>query len=116
MTALLSDRLVASGPISLNGGRISLADLGGTQLADGVRFVLLENVSASSSTGTFANAPPGAVLEIGQTQYTIEYGFAADADGVANDVVLRAVPEPRAFLLLAAAAGWAFGCRRRGKK
>lgn len=52
-------------------------------------FVLVRNTGSGSTTGRFGNYPgDGSALTFNGKRYHIDYTFAADADGRANDIAL----------------------------
>jgi len=79
------DRLEVDGPVGLNGATlgVSLA----YAPADGEEFTLIAQTGSEAVTGTFANLPEGASLQLGPVNLNVTY-----QGGTGNDVVLVAGP------------------------
>jgi hypothetical protein len=83
--------------------------LGAALLGVGTEFTLIDNVNVDlPTTGFFEGLPDRAQMQIGLNRFEIDYESGTNA----NDVILRAIPEPSA-LLIAAFAVVCFACRRR---
>lgn len=93
------DQLVVTGSVSL-AGLLSIAT--SYTPAENALFFILVNDGNDAISGTFSNAPvDGGTYTFGSQQYQISYfgnsGNQSFTGG--NDVVLMAIPEPRAALL-----------------
>ena len=100
-----------TGSVTLGGdAQISLSG-SYTPVVNDTFFVIL-NDNSDLVSGAFSNAP-GNLITVGNVQFAVNY--AANGDGIANDVSLTvvAVPEPGACGLLAAGAALFTACRRR---
>lgn len=100
-TAGTYDLLRASGAVQLGSAVLSLMDLGHTALPLGLQFTLIENTSSSATAGMFQSLPDGSTVQVGANQFVLDYDATLNGDGVANDVVLKVVPEPASAALLA---------------
>jgi autotransporter-associated beta strand protein len=91
-----TDLLAANG-VTLNGATLSLTDLGGTALAEGTTFTLLNNTSANGIVGTFAGLSEAGTITVGLNTYVISY-----VGGTGNDVTLTtsSIPEPSTYTAL----------------
>ena len=86
-----NDQLNITGLVAL--GTTSLLQLNipnGSTFTAGQVFTLINNDAADAISGTFANAPAGVDL-INGYYFTVSY---TGANGLGNDLVLTAVPEP----------------------
>ena len=103
------DKVISLGAVDLGAGiaTLSLTDLNPTKLSIGTTLLLLDNQSASATTGFFADLAGGTPFTVGPNQFVIDY-----AGGDGNDVVLRAIPEPSSAWLLLGCGG-ALAARRR---
>jgi autotransporter-associated beta strand protein len=115
-TAGTYDLLSANGAVQLGSAILSLSDLGATALPVGFQFALIENTSSSATTGTFQGLSDGATFQVGANTVTVDYDATLDGDGVANDVVLKVIPEPAGGALLAVGALLAGLTRRRRRR
>ena len=102
------DQLVADG-LTLGGGVLAGSLL--SSLAVGDTFVIISNTSAAVWNGTdqFAGLTNGATVVWGGTPLEIRYDHVAGPDAVANDVALTVIPEPSAWVLVAAGLLFGFG-------
>jgi autotransporter-associated beta strand protein len=112
------DKLTANG-VTLDGSVNLTIDLGYAP-AFNTTFLVLDNTSASpigGTTGRFTWAGPEGSLTEGEhflvsgQEFTISY-----QGGTGNDVVLRAVPEPAAFISLLGGIGALVGLQRFRRK
>ncbi len=109
-TTGLSDSISANG-LTLSGASLSIADLGSGVWTGASTFVLVDNTSASSISGTFAGLNEGASITVGSNTFAISY-----VGGTGNDITLSAVPEPSAFAALAGLAGLGLAASRRRRR
>ena len=97
------DQLNVTGTVSLAG---LLSVTMGFAPADNALFFILANDSNDAVSGTFSNAPvDGGIYKLGGQDYRISYIGNQTSPGVGtftggNDVVLMAIPEPSATLLV----------------
>jgi autotransporter-associated beta strand protein len=112
------DQLTANG-VTLDGPVNLTIDLGYSP-AFNTTFTVLNNTSASPIGGTAgqftSSGPEGSLTEgehffVGGQEFTISY-----QGGTGNDVVLRAVPEPTAFMSMLGGAGALLGLQRFRRK
>ena len=89
----LSDQAsLTDGSLAINpGARLVLRDLGGSILAEGFEFTLIEIASDLPVDGRFEQAAWASGANFFEVSYT---------GGDGNDVVLRVIPEPRLSMLL----------------
>jgi autotransporter-associated beta strand protein len=109
-TLRIADQLRADGSVALGNGiaRLIVSDLGAALLAAGSEFTLIDNVSVDLlTTGFFEGLPDGTQMQVGVNRFEIDYESGTNA----NDVILRAIPEPSSLLIVSSAA-WCFVCRR----
>jgi len=109
------DSLVSNG-LTLGNATLSLTDIGSGTWNGTSTFVLLNNTSGGSVTGTFFGLAEGATVTVGSNNFTISYIGGTGS----NDITLTvsAVPEPTTYSALFGALAL-FGtvfCRRRSKK
>jgi autotransporter-associated beta strand protein len=99
-----ADQLRANGPVTLGDGvaRLIVTDIASALLAPGTEFTLIENESLDplATTGFFAGLADHAQLQIGLNRFEIDYESGANA----NDVLLRALPEPSSAAFAASSA------------
>lgn len=121
-----ADQLIATGAVVLTttgaGTTLVLSFTSDPmQLAYGQSFVLIDNTSASTTTGYFTFAGAGTPVSNIQTfsasglAGSINYAYAADGDSVNNDVriTFTSVPEPTSLSFLGLGAGGLLARRRR---
>lgn len=104
------DQLTISntGTVTINGGNLSLAL--NFEPSIGQQFMVIENLSASPITGTFANLSNGGIISA--TFNSVQFDFVANySGGSGNDLVLS-VPEPTAMNALLTGLGLCAGLRR----
>lgn len=83
------DQVVVNGIVSLNGGSLSVARVGGYTAINGASYRLIDNDSTDAvtgATGIFGSVAEGGNLTSNGDIYTVSY-----ASGTGNDVVLTAV-------------------------
>jgi autotransporter-associated beta strand protein len=103
----------AAGNISLGGLANLVINMTGI-VPSGNQYVIVDNTTTGSTTGTFAGLNEGDPVTVGAQQFTITYVGNADGDGQTNDVILTAtVPEPASFGLLGLGAIGLLSRRRR---
>ncbi len=101
-TAQTTDLLASNGEVTLGLATLDATDLGTGTLSLGERFTF---ITAISVTGTFDGLPDGALIEIGASQFAIDY--------TPTSVELVAViPEPGVFASLLGGCGLLMGLRR----
>lgn len=113
-TTQQSDRLVADG-VTLNSPDLQATDLNTMTLAQGTFFTIIQNTSATPTSGQFAGLPEGSTLNIGANTYQITYQGNSGLDStnnLANDVLLVAVPEPSTYAMLGLGAALLIGIQR----
>jgi autotransporter-associated beta strand protein len=81
-----TDKIVANGVI-INGGQFSLRDRERSSLNPGTVLTVIDNTSANSISGTFANLPDNSTFTVGQNTYQVSY-----SGGDGNDLTLTVVP------------------------
>ena len=103
MTATTADQINVTGMVNLgsNVAQLVLNIPNGTVFAAGQQFVLINNDLVDAISGTFANAPAGTDTIDGYS-WIVSY---TSANGLGNDFVLTAVPEPSTWLAAALALG-----------
>jgi trimeric autotransporter adhesin len=114
------DQIKTSGPVTLTGGDLKLTLLGAPTFTFGNQLYLVVNNSGSGVTGVFttlngAAFNPSNIL-LGGNQFQLAYNGnfnGAGSDGIANDVMLVAVPEPNGCIMLPGALGLLASARRR---
>lgn len=87
------DQTKVNGLVTIDGARLSLRL--GFVPSLGTEFVLLDNDATDPVVGTFEGLLEGELFTVNGQQFAISYH-----GGDGNDVVVRAVPEPRAAALL----------------
>jgi autotransporter-associated beta strand protein len=114
------DQVTAEGPVMLTGADLALSFRSALTLNNGDQFFLIVNNSNTSITGEFAtvNRAPfdPAYFTVGGREFRLNYNgnFAGPgSDGMANDVVLVAVPEPASSFALISGFGFLALSRRR---
>ncbi|MCB1209314.1 MAG: cadherin-like beta sandwich domain-containing protein [Verrucomicrobiales bacterium] len=84
-SAAVYERIKANGAVSINtSATLTATALGGFVPAALDAFTILDNVSASTTTGNFSGKPEGTLVAIGGVNERISY-----AAGTGNDVVLQ---------------------------
>jgi hypothetical protein len=78
--------LQVNGTINLGGATLTGAIGGGFVPVPGDEFVIIRNDGTDAVTGTFSFG--NGVVVIGGKKFIVDYNFAADPDGVGNDVAL----------------------------
>ncbi|MEA3187306.1 MAG: hypothetical protein QOD99_1136 [Chthoniobacter sp.] len=127
----ISDRVNATGGVTLNGGDLQLSLLSGyTPAVNDVLYLLINDLSDSivGTPGTFVsvNGTPTVLTQdstftVGGNTYKISYTAdtaTSSFEGAGNDVALQLVPEPGAWGMLLGGAGVLFaarGLRRRAR-
>jgi autotransporter-associated beta strand protein len=82
-----ADLVRAEGITIEGGGRFAFQPSGNRALPPGTVFTVLNNVSATPITGTFANLPDGSTFTSGRNNYQVSYD-----GGDGNDLTLTVVP------------------------
>ena len=77
---------MASG-VTINGGQFSLRDRERFLFSPGTVLTVIDNTSANSISGTFANLPNSSTLTVGQNTFQASY-----SGGDGNDLTLTVVP------------------------
>lgn len=116
------DQLIAAGAVTLTGGDLKLAIIDTPTFAFGTQLFLVVNNSGSAITGTFGTVNGSTFdptnIVVGSQQFQLSYSgnfSGPGSDGIANDLVLVAVPEPGSFAAIAGAMGL-LGCVRRRRR
>lgn len=115
------DQLITNGNVTLAG------DLAGSTLSFDpvdlvdVFYLILNNGTTTTTTGTFGGVPEGGSVFIGTQEFQISYksdfgGAGFTVGGTGNDVALLAVPEPTAMVSLLGGLGLMLGLRRRNAR
>ncbi|WP_395753590.1 autotransporter-associated beta strand repeat-containing protein [Prosthecobacter sp.] len=82
-SATVFEKLKANGAVIITAGAsLTATSVGGYVPAVGGTFTILDNVSASTTTGSFSGKPEGTLVAIGGVNNTLTY-----AGGTGNDVV-----------------------------
>jgi autotransporter-associated beta strand protein len=96
-----ADQINVTGAVNITLATLQLNIPNGTVFAAGDQYVLINNDLADAISGTFANAPAGTDTIDGYS-WIVSY---TSANGLGNDFVLTAVPEPSTWLAAALALG-----------
>jgi autotransporter-associated beta strand protein len=101
------DRITASGPVALDDADLKLSRIGSIPFGLGDHLYIVINNSGTTVIGTFATVNGTAFdpmnFLVGGQQFRLQYNgnyAGPNSDGMANDVVLVAIPEPRSWLTL----------------
>lgn len=100
------------------GGTLSLFWLSMSDCSEGTKLWILKNDTAGTLSGEFANYAQGAPLgKHNGIDWNIYYGADAASGRLTggNDVVVAAVPEPAAIILLTIAVMGLLGCKWKRK-
>lgn len=96
--------------VTLNGADLALTLGSAYNHVDGTIFVIVNNAnSASTITGQFAQ---GNAVTLAGNIFNVLYSYAADADGIGNDIALQAVPEPGTWAMMLGGVGMLLGYQR----
>ncbi len=108
------DQVNVTGTVSLGSASLTLVELGDFSYVQNSLYFLVANDGSESILGTFSGLVQGAVFYVSGNAYQISYtgNSTTSAFTGGNDVVLKAIPEPSTWLLLALAAGCFFIYRR----
>jgi autotransporter-associated beta strand protein len=108
----LFDQIVVTGSISLNGADLTGALINGFNPTPSDLFFIMLNDGTDSVNGTFAQ---GQLITISNVPFQIFYtaDSATNSTTGGNDVGVRLVPEPSAWLFIAAGIGITTMLRRR---
>jgi hypothetical protein len=104
-----ADLLEVHGGVSLSASselRLRLAE--GIEPPAGSMFLIIRNDGDDAVNGAFGELSieqASSILPSRTLDYILDYRYAADPDGLPNDVALRVVPEPHAMALALLLAG-----------
>jgi len=82
-----ADQVIGNGVTIESGAQLSFQAVGNKQLSIGTIFTAINNTSANSLVGSFANLADGSILTIGRNKYQASY-----SGGDGNDLTLTVVP------------------------
>ena len=82
-----SDKVIANGVTIESGAQFNFKVVANKRLATGSMFASIDNTSANSITGAFANLPDGSTFTVGRNKYQVSY-----EGGDGNDLTLTVVP------------------------
>ena len=105
-TTSSADLIDVTGAVNVTGATLSLSIATGLTFTVGQQLTLIANDSSDLFTGTFANLSEGGTITFGGYTFTGSY---LGTNGLGNDLVVTAVPEPSTWLgagIITVLAGW----------